>query len=210
MTRFGIDFKSKKLEYGAERLKTDRAYSLDTINRYCCGRDGFPPLPNVDVEGPRDLQGFNYAKTTKAEDKADLGCHFFIDDYQFERLWQRPARYLDVLKPYKCVLTPDFSLYMDMPDAMQEWNRYRSAALGWYWAQNGITVIPTLSWAQPSSYRFCFNGIPKHSTVATSTVGVARDGAGQGRSKDMARRNARGDEASRAVPRASLRKEYRI
>lgn len=64
---------------------------------------------------------------------------------------------------------------MDMPDAMQEWNRYRSAALGWYWAQNGITVVPTLSWAQPSSYKFCFKGIPKHSTVATSTVGVARD-----------------------------------
>ncbi len=64
---------------------------------------------------------------------------------------------------------------MDMPDAMREWNRYRSAALGWYWAQNGMTVVPTLSWAQPSSYRFCFKGIPKHSTVATSTVGVARD-----------------------------------
>ena len=64
---------------------------------------------------------------------------------------------------------------MDMPDAMQQWNRYRSAALGWYWAQQGITVVPTLSWAQPSSYRFCFKGIPKHSTVATSTVGVARD-----------------------------------
>lgn len=73
------------------------------------------------------------------------------------------------------MLTPDFSLYMDMPDAMQQWNRYRSAALGWYWSQHGITVVPTLSWAQPSSYRFCFNGIPKHSTVATSTVGVARD-----------------------------------
>ena len=71
-------------------------------------------------------------------------CHFFIDDYHFERLWQRPGAYLDVLKPYICVLTPDFSLYMDMPDAMQQWNRYRSAALGWYWAQHGITVVPTL------------------------------------------------------------------
>ena len=64
---------------------------------------------------------------------------------------------------------------MDMPDAMQQWNRYRSAALGKYWAENGLTVVPTLSWAQPSSYRFCFKGIPKRSTVATSTVGVARD-----------------------------------
>ena len=35
-------------------------------------------------------------------------------------------------------------------------------------------------------------------------------GAGQGRSKDMARRDARGDETPGAVPRASLRKEYRI
>ncbi|OFK24216.1 DUF4417 domain-containing protein [Olsenella sp. HMSC062G07] len=122
----------------------------------------------------RDLQGFNYAKTTRAADKADLGCHFFIDDYQFERVWQRPGAYIDALRPYQCVLTPDFSLYMDMPDAMQEWNRYRSAALGRYWEQNGITVVPTLSWAQPSSYKFCFKGIPRQSTVATSTVGVAR------------------------------------
>lgn len=61
------------------------------------------------------------------------------------------------------------------PDAMQEWNRYRIAALGKYWADNGLKLVSTLSWAQPSSYRFCFKGIPKHSTVATSTVGVARD-----------------------------------
>lgn len=69
MTRFGIDFKSKKLEYGAERLKTDRAYNLDTINRYCCGSDGFPPLPNVDVEGPRELQGFNFMPPKGAQRK---------------------------------------------------------------------------------------------------------------------------------------------
>lgn len=178
MSRFGVDFKSKALPYGAERLKTDRAYNLEMVNRSDCGRDGFPSIKGR-MAKPAELQGFNYAKSTPADAKADVGCHFFIDDYQFERLWQRPDAYLDVLKPYKCVLTPDFSLYMDMPDAMQEWNRYRSAALGNYWQRNGITVVPTLSWAQPSSYGFCFKGIPKHSTVATSTVGVARDEAAQ-------------------------------
>ena len=174
MSRFGVDFKSKALPYGAERLKTDRAYNLEMVNRGDCGRDGFPSIKGR-MSKPAELQGFNYAKSTPADAKADAGCHFFIDDYQFERLWQRPDAYLDVLKPYKCVLTPDFSLYMDMPDAMQQWNRYRSAALGNYWQRNGITVIPTLSWAQPSSYGFCFKGLPRHSTVATSTVGVARD-----------------------------------
>ncbi|MFR2626243.1 MAG: DUF4417 domain-containing protein [Collinsella sp.] len=74
-------------------------------------------------------------------------------------------------------------------------------SLGWYWAQQGITVVPTLSWAQSSSYRFCFKGIPKHSTVATSTVGVARDKT----LVRMARRDARAT-APGAVPRAALRK----
>ena len=174
MSRFGLDFKSKKLEYGAERLKTDRAYNLDLVSRLDCGRDGFPKLAKADAK-PAELHGFNYAKSTPSADKHGKGCHFFIDDYQFERLWNSPAQYLGALRGYDCVLTPDFSLYMDMPDAMQQWNRYRSAALGKYWADNGLTVVPTLSWAQPSSYKFCFKGIPKHSTVATSTVGVARD-----------------------------------
>lgn len=95
-----------------------------------------------------------------------------MDDYQFERVWTSPQKYLQYLQGYKCVLTPDFSLYMDMPEPMQAWNRYRSQALGHWWQTQGITVVPTLSWAQPSSYQFCFAGIPKHSTVAVSTVGV--------------------------------------
>ena len=174
MSRFGLDFKSKRLPYGAERLKTDRAYNLDIVSRADCGGDGFPAISPCDAE-PDELQGFNYAKSTPDADKRGKGCHFFIDDYQFERVWTRPDKYLRCLSAYDCVLTPDFSLYMDMPDAMQQWNRYRSAALGSYWARNGIMVVPTLSWAQPSSYGFCFKGIPRHATVATSTVGVARD-----------------------------------
>lgn len=97
---------------------------------------------------------------------------FFIDDYQFERLWNNPDKYLSLLQRFDCVLTPDFSLYMDMPLPMQQWNEYRRRALGNYWQRNGITVIPTLSWSDKRSYGFCFDGLPKHSTVATSTVGV--------------------------------------
>lgn len=174
MTRFGIDFKSKKLDYGAERLKTDRAYNLHLVDRGGCGAGGFPELDPVEAL-PDDLMGFNYAKSTDAEAKRGNGCHFFIDDYQFERVWTSPEKYLDVLKPFGCVLTPDFSLYMDMPAPMQAWNRYRSQALGRYWQDSGLTVVPTLNWAQPESYTFCFEGVPRHSTVATSTVGVKGD-----------------------------------
>ena len=59
-----------------------------------------------------------------------------------------------------------------VPLPMQQWNIYRSRALGNYWQRNGITVIPTLSWTDERSYGFCFDGLPKRATYAVSTVGV--------------------------------------
>ena len=172
MSRFGIDFKSRGLPYGAERLKTDRAYNLQIVSREDCPRGTGMPRLKGRMAKPSRLVGFNYAKSTAEEEKRAAGCHFFVDDYQFERVWTSPERYLSSLRGFRCVLTPDFSLYMDMPDAMQRWNRYRSQALGLYWQREGLTVVPTLSWAQPESYDFCFDGIPRRSTVAVSTVGV--------------------------------------
>ena len=172
MSRFGFDFKSKDLQYGAERLKTDRAYNLDLVSIADCAGE-MPALSPVDAR-PDDLMGFNFAKTAKPEEKAGNGCHFFIDDYQFERVWTSPRRYLDVLRPYSCVLAPDFSLYLDMPLPMQRWNVYRSRAMSLIWQREGMRVVPVLSWSTPESYTFCFDGIPQGGTVATSTVGVMR------------------------------------
>lgn len=47
-----------------------------------------------------------------------------------------------------------------------------SQALGLYWQREGLKVVPTLSWAGPDSYAFCFEDVPKR-----STVGVKRDAA---------------------------------
>lgn len=58
--------------------------------------------------------GFNYAKSCK--DPQHKGVHFFIDDYQFTRLWTNPDAYLDMLRAFKCVFTPDFSTYTDFPE----------------------------------------------------------------------------------------------
>lgn len=170
MGRFKFDFKSKQRQYGAERLRTDHAYNLHLVNANDCDDSGFPRLEPCD-HVPPDLIGFNSAKTAKSH---DAGIHFFIDDYQFERLWNSPEAYLELIRGFDSVLTPDFSLYMDMPLPMQAWNEYRRRALGRYWQRNGITVIPTLSWSVPESYGFCFGGLPDHSTYATSTVGVKR------------------------------------
>lgn len=114
--------------------------------------------------------GFNYAKSCKAP--RDTGVHFFIDDYQFTRLWTNPDAYLDLLRSFRCVCTPDFSTYTDFPKAIQIYNHYRKHWLGAYWQQNGITVIPTISWSDEASFDWCFDGEPVGGVVAVSSVGT--------------------------------------
>lgn len=168
MKRFNFDFKSKNKVFGAERLKTDHHYNLQLVNRFDCTSSEYPDLEPCDFI-PSSLTGFNYALSDKNPEGA---LHFFIDDYQFERVWNSPEKYLDILKKYEAVLSPDFSLYLDMPLPMQRWNVYRSRALAHYWQKNGIKVIPTLSWSDNESYSFCFEGLPQNSVYAVSTVGV--------------------------------------
>jgi hypothetical protein len=119
---------------------------------------------------PNELMGFNYAMSNK--NNFDKAIHFFIDDYQFERLWNSPEIYFETLCQYSAVLTPDFSLFTDMPLAMKMWNVYRSRLLGQVWQRIGITVIPTLTWSEPETYDFCFDGIEQGGTVAISTLGI--------------------------------------
>lgn len=100
------------------------------------------------------------------------GVHFFTDDYRFERIWNNTGRYLERLAKFQCVFTPDFSIYLDMPLAMQIWNTYRNRLIGQICQDYGLKVIPTVGWAGEESFEFCFDGLPHGSTVAVSTVGV--------------------------------------
>lgn len=180
MSRFRFDFKSRQdgFRYGQERLKTDEAYNLPEMYRSGTQRDaegdwGIPRLEPVDFV-PDDFVGFNYVKSWRS-DRSKVGIHFFIDDYQFERCWKDPARYADVFREHQCVVMPDFSLYVDMPLALQVYNAYRNAFCARVWQKEGVTVIPCLLWSTSESYSFCFDAIPIESTVCVSTVGVMDD-----------------------------------
>lgn len=70
--------------------------------------------------------------------------HFFIDDYQFERIWRNIDKYVAKLKKYVCVASPDFSPFGDMPLATQIFNHYRKHWVARYLQEQGITVIPTI------------------------------------------------------------------
>ena len=167
---FKIDFDDIFKEN--ERHRTNDTYNLGIMDNENVSDFWQMPIIQNDNFIPSKLIGFNYAKTSKEK---NVGIHFYLDDYQFERLWNKPEDYVDILKQYECILSPDFSLYMDMPMPMKIWNIYRSRLIGQYYQSHGIKVIPTLSWAEPETFEFCFEGIPQGSIVSISTIGVKKN-----------------------------------
>lgn len=139
------------------------------------GKYGIPEIaPVYDCDVNKWL-GFNYVKTYATKKDKNFGVHFFLHDYQFERVWNTPDKYITYLSRYSYVLSPDFSLYTDFPLAIQIYNHYRKHWLAVYWSMKGIKVIPTISWSDESSYEWCFDGEPKNSIVAVSDLGCKRN-----------------------------------
>lgn len=158
--------------FGDERERTFEAYNLYDVDLERLSPIYQMPILKKCNHIPKDLISFNYAKTSTEYDK---GIHFYIDDYQFERVWNNPHEYMDILKKFDCCLTPDFSLYTEMPLPMKQWNVYRSRLVGQIMQDYGINVIPTLQWCEEKTFPFCFEGIEKGGTVSVSTIGVKRE-----------------------------------
>lgn len=114
-----------------------------------------------------------FSKSIRSKDFNSF-VHFFEDDVNFERIWNQPNKYLPILKRFDGVITPDFSLYRDMPLVMQEWNTYRSRAIGHWLQENGITVIPNIRFSDERSYSFCCDGVAKGGTIAVGSHGCIK------------------------------------
>lgn len=135
--------------------------------------NGFPIVKPFHGDVSEIFVGFNYAGS-----KIPLKCgvHFYIDDYQFERLWRSPELYLSRLQKFESVISTDFSLYVDMPRPMKVWNVYRNRLFAAWWQHEGLNVIPNVSWSDSSSFDYCFEGLPKHSVIAINSMGANKYG----------------------------------
>ena len=134
------------------------------------GKYDMPILePVTELPPIKEWISFNYVLSDKnPEGKA---VHFFIDDYQFERVWRQPEKYLDKLKQYVCVATPDFSPYSDMPLILQMYSHYKKQWVGRWLQYNGVTVIPTIrSSTDKRSFEWYLDGIPKGGIVIMSSM----------------------------------------
>ena len=137
---------------------------------------GVPILKGITMKkGKLDLLPFNYASNFPKNERKDKVVHFFLADYLFERCWNQLEKQAELLKQFKAVLQPDFSMYTDMPKPMQQWQHYRKMFVSAYWQSKGIRVIPTPGWSTPDSYEWCFEGMPTGSMVVVSSVGCSKN-----------------------------------
>ena len=86
-----------------------------------------------------------FSKTDRSSKKAFAVCEY-ENDSEFKDLLSNPKDYVKKIKKYQGFITPDCSIYRDMPLAIQITNIYRNRAIGYYMQSKGINVIPNVRW----------------------------------------------------------------
>lgn len=131
------------------------------------------PKLRTSNEIPKKVILFSEAMSKTCKD-FDSWVVFYEQDFKFQCLWNNPKAYLERLKKFKGVISPDFSLYRNMPLCMQLWNTYRGRAIAVWLQNNGIEIIPNARFNDERTYEFCFDGIEKNKTVAVGTHGCIK------------------------------------
>lgn len=144
------------------------------------GKYNIPKLRGIRVKNPDKFQPnlveLRYAHRVIEPKRKNTFVHCFLDDFLINRVWSQAEKNMKFLKTFKGCLAPNFSQYIDMPQALRIYNYYRTMWVARYWQEHGITVIPVLCWSDKESFDYCIDGIPKNSVVACSTVGTRSNG----------------------------------
>ncbi|MDY6019173.1 MAG: DUF4417 domain-containing protein [Anaerococcus sp.] len=159
----------KKLK--CEKYKDRDVFKSFLVKNASYDGDSEIPILNGTSEIPDELVLFS--KSIKLCRNNKWIC-FYEDDSQIERFWNTPRKYLNIIKKAKGVILPDFSLFRDMPLVQQNWNIYRSRALGTWLEEQGIKIIPNIRWADNRTYGTCCLGIKRNSTIAIGTHGILK------------------------------------
>lgn len=157
-------YEIEKQKKKQELVRNDFLY-----NDMSAGKYEFPIIKkqDIDIEKIKFLSFVNAKKNDK--ENADKTIHFFTYDWLFEKVYENADEQLEKLSQYYALLSPDFSIFTNMPLALQIESVFKNRWCGAYWQSKGLKVIPTVSWGDEKSFHFCFDGIEEGSIVAVCT-----------------------------------------
>lgn len=141
--------------------------------------DGIMEIPIVkrpdNIYVPGDIVPFTCRNRTSGE--GEVVCFYERDD-KFSDFIDNPDEFIGDLKKFNGIISPDCSLYIDMPLNLQIADVYFNRAIGHYLQEKGFYVIPNIRWGDERTYttavlpeKVAFLGVEKHSIVAIGTYG---------------------------------------
>ncbi len=144
--------------------------------------DGMFEIPHIDAPKeiiiPSGMVPFSIRERSK--DKSDFVC-FYEYDIKFRDILTHTENYVEELREYPGIISPDCSLYIDAPLCVQIADIYLNRAVGYFLSQQGIYVIPNIRWGDERTYttelfseKVAFQGVDKHSIVSIGTYGQIR------------------------------------
>ncbi|MCD7981301.1 MAG: DUF4417 domain-containing protein [Clostridiales bacterium] len=133
------------------------------------GDAGIPVLMDLkNTQIPFDIIPFTKARACANKRQY---IHFYEHDKAFSTVLTSTKQYLDLLKQFDGVITPDCTMMIGQSKCLQEANTYMNRAVGYFLQRQGLSVIANLRWSDESSFEYCFLGVPKNDIVAVSTHG---------------------------------------
>ena len=153
-----------------KKAVTDVFHAFLVENASYAGNEEIPCVATSKLL-PEKLISFSKAMNSN---EYDSWIHFYEHDRKIERFWASPRKYLPIIKKFRGVISPDYSLYYDMPLVMQEWNTYRGKALGHWLVENGVEVIPNVRWGDERTFELSTLGVEPEKTIAVGTHGCIK------------------------------------
>ena len=144
--------------------------------------DGVFEIPHIpgpkEIIIPKGMIPFSKRKQSKTHLEA---VSFYEHDIKFKTILTSTDKYISELNDFPAIISPDCSLYRDMPFVLQITNTYMNRAIGVYLYANGFYVIPNVRWGDERTYTTCeisekiaFLGVDRNSIVSIGTYGCIR------------------------------------
>ncbi len=132
----------------------------------------YPIIPKdfVSQDRPLDIKPFSKAFASK-EDLSQTWICFYEADGNFERVRRDPRRYLPFLRRTAGIIGLDYSIHSDMPFIKQKAQMNDNLSLTYFFAQNGIPIIPNIRIGVEELEDEFLEAIPKGCLIAIGTHG---------------------------------------
>lgn len=136
-------------------------------------------IPRIDPPDEITLpQGMvPFSLRARSENHQDFVC-FYENDVNFREILTNTEEYVEELRLFPGIISPDCSLYIDAPLCVQIADIYLSRAVGYYLQSQGLYVVPNVRWGDERTYteqylgeRVAFQGVARHSIVSIGTYG---------------------------------------